>query len=76
MFLTDNTLNKVARTRANVVIDTANVFTEETHPDKLGADEHKQHGKEHEDPFRRPLRAKDQAQYHQQNGQRETRPRR
>ena len=75
MFLTDNTLNKVARTCADIVINSANVFTEQAHADKLGTDEHKQHGKKHEDPFRRPLRAKDQPQHHQQDGEREPRQR-
>ena len=64
--LANNTLNKVAGTGANVVIDTADILPEQTHTDELGADKHKQHREQHEHPFRRPLRAKYQAQHHQQ----------
>ena len=48
-------MNKVAGTSANVVIDASDILAEQAHTDKLGADEHKQHGEEHEHPFCRPL---------------------
>lgn len=70
VLLTDNTLNKIARTRANIVVNTANVLTQQTHTDELGANEREQHGKQHKDPFRRPLGTKDQPQNDQQNGKR------
>jgi hypothetical protein len=52
----NNTLNKVAGTGADIVI--VDILPEQPHADKLGTDEHEQHGKQHEHPFRRPLRAK------------------
>ena len=48
--LTNNTLNKVAGTGADIVIDASDILPEQPHADKLGTDEHEQYGKQHEHP--------------------------
>lgn len=65
-------MNEIPRPVTNVMVDAANIFTEQAEADELGADKDKKQGKQRENAFTSPRRAVDNAQQHQQKTESDT----
>ncbi len=52
---TEHLLNEIARSRSHIVIDTANIFTQQPHGNELCTYEEEQHSEEGEDSLCRPI---------------------